>query len=244
MPKRIKHRDWGRADDDADTFPAVTDEPMSDDEDVEDEHIDDEHTDDESPRSRESAAKREVPDWVNRFGQAVVERLPRISAAIAGGLLLCLSFPPFGWWYMAIVAFALLAWVLTREDTKLVGGFGYGFLFGAAFHIPLLPWTGVMVGMMPWLALSIAEAVFAALFGLLAVAARPFRSEDWRGRVSSSAWCLSSRRLSGPASAIPVRVPTTNPPSTSRPCRGTCRGSGWTSTPSGGRSSTTTSGRR
>jgi apolipoprotein N-acyltransferase len=172
MPKRIQHRDWGRADDDTDTFAAVTDEPMSDDEDVEDEHIDDEHTDDESPRSRESAAKREVPDWVNRFGQAVVERLPRISAAIAGGLLLCLSFPPFGWWYMAIVAFALLAWVLTREDTKLVGGFGYGFLFGAAFHIPLLPWTGVMVGMMPWLALSIAEAVFAALFGLLAVAAR------------------------------------------------------------------------
>jgi apolipoprotein N-acyltransferase len=172
MPKRIQHRDWARADDDTDTFPAVTDEPMSDDEDVEDERIDDEHTVGESPRSRESAAKREVPDWANRFGQAVAQRLPRISAAIAGGLLLCLSFPPFGWWYMAIVAFALLAWVLTREDTKLVGGFGYGFLFGAAFHIPLLPWTGVMVGMMPWLALSIAEAVFAALFGLLAVAAR------------------------------------------------------------------------
>ena len=51
MAKRIKHRDWGRADDDADTFPAVTDEPMSDDEDVEDERIDDEHIDDESPRS-------------------------------------------------------------------------------------------------------------------------------------------------------------------------------------------------
>ena len=172
MPKRIQHRDWRRADDDTDMFPAVTDEPMSYDDDDEDEHIDDEHTVDESPRSRESSAKREVPDWVNRFGQAVVERLPRISAAIAGGLLLCLSFPPFGWWYMAIVAFALLAWVLTREDTKLVGGFGYGFLFGAAFHIPLLPWTGVMVGMMPWLALSIAEAVFPALFGLLAVATR------------------------------------------------------------------------
>jgi apolipoprotein N-acyltransferase len=172
MPKRMKHRDWGRADDDTDTFPAVTDEPTSGDDDVEDEHVDDGDDSDESPRSGRSAAKREVPDWVNRFGAAVVERLPRISAAIAGGLLLCLSFPPFGWWYMAIVAFALLAWVLTREDTKLVGGFGYGFLFGAAFHIPLLPWTGVMVGLMPWLALSIAEAVFAALFGLLAVFAR------------------------------------------------------------------------
>ena len=72
------------------------------------------------------------------------------------GLLLCLSFPPFGWWYTAIVAFALLAWVLTRDSTTLVGGFGYGFLFGAAFNIPLLPWTGVMVGLLPWLALAIA----------------------------------------------------------------------------------------
>ena len=70
-------------------------------------------------------------------------------------MLLCLSFPPFGWWYTAIVAFALLAWVLTRETTTLVGGFGYGFLFGAAFYIPLLPWTGVMVGLLPWLALAL-----------------------------------------------------------------------------------------
>ena len=39
---------------------------------------------------------------------------------------------------------------------QLVGGFGYGFLFGAAFNIPLLPWTGVMVGLLPWLALALA----------------------------------------------------------------------------------------
>ena len=83
-----------------------------------------------------------------------------VSAAIVGGLLLCLSFPPFGWWYAAIVAFALLAWVLTRETTTLVGGFGYGFLFGAAFYIPLLPWTGVMVGCCRGWRLSLLQAVF------------------------------------------------------------------------------------
>nr|WP_234834852.1 apolipoprotein N-acyltransferase [Mycolicibacterium stellerae] len=84
-------------------------------------------------------------------------------------MLLCVSFPPFGWWYAAIVAFALLAWVLTRDTTTLVGGFGYGFVFGAAFNIPLLPWTGVMVGLLPWLALALLQAVFPALFGLAAV---------------------------------------------------------------------------
>ena len=45
-----------------------------------------------------------------------------------------------------VVAFALLAWVLTRASTTLVGGFGYGFLFGLAFYIPLLPWIGELVG--------------------------------------------------------------------------------------------------
>ena len=118
-------REWGRADDDTGSSPA-----------------DDEPADDEPAPSDKAPAKREVPAWVKRFGDALVARLPRISVAVVGGILLCVSFPPFGWWYTAIVAFALLAWVLTRESTKLVGGFGYGFLFGAAFYIPLLPWTG------------------------------------------------------------------------------------------------------
>ena len=39
-----------------------------------------------------------------RFGDAVVARLPRLSAVILGGMALCLSFPPFGWWYAGIVA--------------------------------------------------------------------------------------------------------------------------------------------
>ena len=117
-------------------------------------------------------AEAEIPSRAKRFGEAVVSRLPRMAVAIAGGLLLCLSFPPFGWWYAAILAFALLAWVLTRESTKLVGGFGYGLLFGLAFYIPLLPWTGELVGMVPWLALSVVEAVFPGLFGVLAVAVR------------------------------------------------------------------------
>lgn len=123
------------------------------------------------------AAKRDVPAWVNRSGRAVVVRLPRLSVAVAAGLLLCVSFPPFGWWYTAIVAFALLAWALTRRDTTLVGGFGYGFLFGLAFYIPLLPWTGQFVGTIPWLALSAVCALYPAAFGLFAVAVR--RLSGW-----------------------------------------------------------------
>ena len=314
-------REWARADDDTDSFPVITDEATAD----------DEAADDEPAPSGKTAAKREVPAWVKRFGDAVLARLPRISAAVAGGLLLCVSFPPFGWWYMAIVAFALLAWVLTRENTTLVGGFGYGFLFGAAFYIPLLPWTGELVGLVPWLALAIVQAVFPGVFGLLAVVVR--RLSAWpvwfAGLWALAEWAKSTVPFGGfpwgvvgfgqtdgpllplaqiggaplvsfavtllgfslaalafeivdwwrrgedaepgadaapPAVVLPgvciclvlictaaispqcpafrLRAPRTNRPSTSPPCRATCRGSAWSSTPSGARCSTTTCGKR
>ncbi len=107
----------------------------------------------------------------------MVDRLPQLSVAIAAGLALCVSFPPFGWWYLAVAAFGLLAWVLTRESTTLAGGFGYGFLFGLAFYLPLLPWIGGFVGAFPWFVLCVLEALFPALFGLAAVAVR--RRSAW-----------------------------------------------------------------
>ncbi|OBB75839.1 MULTISPECIES: apolipoprotein N-acyltransferase [Mycolicibacterium] len=106
------------------------------------------------------------------LGAAVLRRLPRMAGAIAAGLLLCVSFPPFGWWYTAIVAFALLAWVLTHESTTQIGGLGYGLLFGIAFYVSLLPWTSSFVGVGPWLALAGMESVFPALFGAGAVLVR------------------------------------------------------------------------
>jgi apolipoprotein N-acyltransferase len=114
----------------------------------------------------------EVPA-LGPFVKAALRRaLPRQVVAIVAGLLLCASFPPLGWWYAAFVAFALLAWVLTRESTKLRGGFGYGFLFGLAFYMPLLPWISGLVGAVPWLVLAVVCAVFPGLFGVAAVAVR------------------------------------------------------------------------
>jgi apolipoprotein N-acyltransferase len=147
MAKSARRREWSRASDDTDTFPEVVDDDAA-----------------QQPEDPPSRAKR--------FGQAVVDRAPQLSVAIVGGLLLCLSFPPFGWWYLAILAFAALAWLLTRETTRLAGGFGYGFLFGLAFYLPLLPWIGGFVGPIPWIGLSFVQALFPAVFGLLAVAVR------------------------------------------------------------------------
>jgi len=107
-----------------------------------------------------------------RLTGALQPRAVRLAAAIAAGIGVCVSFPPFGWWPASFVAFGLLAWVLTRPATTTVGGFGYGFLFGLAFYVPLLPWISGFVGAVPWLALSAMEALFPAVFGLLAVVVR------------------------------------------------------------------------
>jgi apolipoprotein N-acyltransferase len=126
--------------------------------------------DDDHPA--ESGGPADMRLRFKRLGQAVVDRLPQLSIAIVAGLALCVSVPPFGWWYLAIAAFALLTWVLTRESTTLAGGFGYGFLFGLAFYLPLLPWISGLVGAFPWMMLAAMEALFPALFGLGAVAVR------------------------------------------------------------------------
>jgi apolipoprotein N-acyltransferase len=166
MAKSNRRRDWGRATDDTDIFP-----PIVDDDDVD--SVDDE--DGREPAASDKSAR--IPAWARRFGQAVVDRLAQLGVTIVAGVALCVSFPPFGWWFMAIAAFGLLAWVLTRESTTLAGGFGYGFLFGLVFYLPLLPWIGGFVGAIPWIALCIVQALFPALFGLAAVAVR--RLSGW-----------------------------------------------------------------
>ncbi|MFB8279387.1 apolipoprotein N-acyltransferase [Nocardia colli] len=100
---------------------------------------------------------------------AVVRRYPvlwRSVAAIVAGLLLFGSFPPRPWWFLAPVGITVLT-LIVRDSGRLRSGFGYGFLAGLAFFVPLLPWTGIYVGPVPWLALSTVCAVYIGLFGLM-----------------------------------------------------------------------------
>ncbi|GAA3185651.1 hypothetical protein GCM10020255_082090 [Rhodococcus baikonurensis] len=92
--------------------------------------------------------------------------------AAAGGFLIFAGFPPRPLWFLAPVGIALLTCVLTnfgRGGLRLSAGFGYGYLAGLGFLVPLLPWIGVFVGAVPWIALAAVESLFVGLFGLLAV---------------------------------------------------------------------------
>nr|WP_312866475.1 apolipoprotein N-acyltransferase [Streptomyces boluensis] len=109
-------------------------------------------TDGPAPQSAEQAPARR---------DKLLRNLASAVAALVSGLLLYVSFPPREQWWLAPVAFALLG--LAVHGRRARAGFGLGLLMGLGFLVPLLSWTGVDVGPLPWLALAVTEAVFLAL---------------------------------------------------------------------------------
>lgn len=98
----------------------------------------------------------------------------RCAAALGAGLALYASFPVRTAWWLAPIAIAVLTAVVAQRSAR--AGFGYGYLAGSAFFVPLLPWVGVYVGAAPWLALAAAQALAVGVFGALAamLSRRPF----------------------------------------------------------------------
>jgi apolipoprotein N-acyltransferase len=93
----------------------------------------------------------------------LVRLVPALAAALFG-VLLYVSFPPRTLWWLALPAFAGFGWVLRGRSWK--ASLGLGYLFGLGFLLPLLVWTGVEVGPVPWIALAAIEAMFVALVGV------------------------------------------------------------------------------
>lgn len=89
----------------------------------------------------------------------------RVAAplAVAAGLALLVAFPPYGVWPLAPVGVALLAAAVHRR--RLRAGAGLGFLTGVAFFAPLLAWTNLHTGYLPWVLLSLLQAGYLALLG-------------------------------------------------------------------------------
>ena len=83
--------------------------------------------------------------------------------AVGAGLVGVLAFPRFGFWPLAGVSVG--AFSLAVHGRRSRTGAWLGLLYGVAFFAPLLHWTGVYVGPVPWLILALAEAVFLAGLG-------------------------------------------------------------------------------
>jgi apolipoprotein N-acyltransferase len=87
----------------------------------------------------------------------------RTALALLGGTLLLFAFP--GYDLVALAPLGPAALALAVRGQRFRSGVWLGLVFGAAFFIPLLSWTGIYVGPLPWLALALWEAIQLALLG-------------------------------------------------------------------------------
>nr|WP_306238800.1 MULTISPECIES: apolipoprotein N-acyltransferase [unclassified Ornithinimicrobium] len=87
----------------------------------------------------------------------------RLVLSVAAGLSLWLAFPGHDLWWMAYLGIGALA--LATVGVGFWRGFGLGLVAGLAYFVPLLSWTGIFVGSLPWMALSVLEALYIAGIG-------------------------------------------------------------------------------
>jgi len=118
-----------------------------------------------APAPARPEAARPLPLWASAL------------LAVAAGAGLLLSFPPYGLWWLAPVAVALLAAASHRR--RLRGGLGVGLLAGLLLFVPLLDWTRLAAGWLPWMLLSFAQAGVLALVGLAGAWVSPLL-DRWR----------------------------------------------------------------
>ncbi|WP_243639969.1 apolipoprotein N-acyltransferase [Micromonospora sp. MW-13] len=100
-----------------------------------------------------------------------------LPLAVAAGLAMLVAFPPYGWWPAASVGVALLGAAVHRRRVR--AGVGLGFVAGVALFGPLLSWTNLHTGHLPWLLLSLLQAGYVAVLGGAAAYASPL-VDRWR----------------------------------------------------------------
>ncbi|MFG1695056.1 apolipoprotein N-acyltransferase [Nonomuraea sp. NPDC049309] len=100
--------------------------------------------------------------------------LARVIAAVAGGVVLFLAFPPLDWWLCAPLGIGLIAASLHGARPRRAAWLGY--LGAAAFLLPGVAWVRT-IGDDVWLMLVATESVFYA--AMAALAAPVFRLRAW-----------------------------------------------------------------
>jgi apolipoprotein N-acyltransferase len=103
------------------------------------------------------------PDAEEPTGRSGRRRPWRTLLAAAGGLALVLAFP--GYDLIALAPLGPAALALAVRGQRFRSGLWLGLVMGLAFFVPLLSWSGIYVGPLPWLALAGWEALHLALLG-------------------------------------------------------------------------------
>ncbi|MFK5645301.1 apolipoprotein N-acyltransferase [Ornithinimicrobium sp. LYQ121] len=110
----------------------------------------------------------------------------RLILATLGGVALWLAFPGHDVWPLALVGVAALA-VATAGARPWVGAVA-GLLLGFTWFTPMFVWASTYAGSPPWIAMSVASALYPAALGL--VLAWVQRGGTVRPVVGAAAWVL------------------------------------------------------
>ena len=93
-----------------------------------------------------------------------MDRYVRPAIAIGAGAALILAFQPYDFWVIAILVAGVFTLLVRGQSVRQAALLGL--LFGLAFFVPFLPWVGLEVGPIPWLALAVTEALFFVPLGI------------------------------------------------------------------------------
>ena len=92
----------------------------------------------------------------------------RLPTAVVGGYLSSLAMPREDIWPLIFVSVALI--LLSIRDLRFWPATGIGFFAGLAFYMSQVEWLSLYLGPVPWIALSVMEAlIFAAGSGAIAI---------------------------------------------------------------------------
>lgn len=98
----------------------------------------------------------------------------------AGGVVFSGAFPALSWWPLVFPGLALLLYA--QQGRRAWSAVLVGFTGGLAFFLTDVSWTGLYLGPIPWLALSLAEAAFWSVAALAYTLAYRFVPRALPGR--------------------------------------------------------------
>lgn len=104
---------------------------------------------------------------------------PALITAVVAGWLMDLGYPDVAWWPMAIVGTALM--LASLRGRSIGGALLVGAVGGFAYYGILIEWLTVYLGVVPWLALTLAQVFFTALGGVLITLAWRWVPRAWPG---------------------------------------------------------------
>src|SRR3954468_721757 len=119
--------------------------------------------------ARSRAGTDRAPGTRGDYASGMSDRDGRLPPAVAlvlalvSGVALDLAFPDPGWWMLAAPGIAGLTLAVRGASTRWAALLGL--VAGLGCFVPLLHWSGVYVGVLPWLALAVSQACFVALVG-------------------------------------------------------------------------------